>query len=162
MLLAGDVGQNQLEMVHRVERGGNYGWRLKEGTFKFNKTGLIEPPSSDLPKGLTDPVLQYDHSEGTSVIGGHIYRGSAVPGLKGKYLFGDYRSKDKPSTGRLFSGDLSNGAITELRIGKDDRDLGFLLKGFGEDAEGELYVVGSTIQGPTGTTGVVMKMTAAD
>src|SRR4030095_11982522 len=86
VLLAGDVGQNQLEMVHRVERGGNYGWRLKEGTFKFNKTGLIERPGSDLPKGLTDPVLQYDHTEGTSVIGGHLYRGRAIPALKGEYV----------------------------------------------------------------------------
>jgi glucose/arabinose dehydrogenase len=161
-LLAGDVGQNQLEMVHRVERGGNYGWRLKEGTFKFNKTGLIERPGSDLPKELTDPLLQYDHTEGTSVIGGHLYRGRAIPALKGKYVFGDYRGKEKPATGRLFEGDLASGAIKELRVGKDDRDLGFLLKGFGEDAEGELYIAGSAVQGPTGTTGVVMKIISAE
>jgi glucose/arabinose dehydrogenase len=160
MLLACDVGQNNIEMVHSVELGGNYGWRLKEGTFKFDKTGLIEPPDASLPPGLKDPLLQYDHTEGTSVIGGYVYRGSAIPALKGKYIFGDYRGKEKPSTGRLFEGDLRTGSIKELRIGKDDRDLGFLLKGFGEDPDGELYILGSAIQGPTGNTGVMMKITS--
>ena len=162
MLLAGDVGQGSLEMVHRVERGGNYGWRLKEGTFKFNKTGLIERPDGSLPPGLKDPLLQYDHDEGTSIMGGFIYRGRAIPALKGKYVFGDYRGKEKPNTGRLFEGDLARGSIKELRVGKDDRDVGFLLKGFGEDAEGELYIVGSAVQGPTGDTGVVMKIVGAE
>jgi glucose/arabinose dehydrogenase len=162
MLLACDVGQNKLEMLHRVELGGNYGWRLKEGTFKFNKTGTIEPADASLPAGLKDPVLQYDHNEGTSIIGGHLYRGKALPALAGKYVFGDYRRPEKLTTGRLFEGDLKTGAIKEIRIGKDDRDLGVLLKGFGEDSDGELYIACSAIQGPTGQTGVVMKITKAE
>jgi glucose/arabinose dehydrogenase len=156
-LWVGDVGQNRLEWVHRVERGKNYGWRLKEGTFKFNKTGLIEKDTSGLPAGLVDPVLQYDHDEGTSVIGGFVYRGKKRPDLVGKYVFGDYDSP-KPSLGRLFYGDLSTGEIREFKIGNDGRELGFLLKGMGRDNDGEIYVLGSVSIGPVGATGVVMKI----
>lgn len=157
-LLVGDVGQGKLEWVHRVERGGNYGWRVKEGTFKFNKNGTVEPPDASVPPGLTDPLLQYDHDEGTSVVGGHVYHGRAIPTLAGKYVFGDYRSVSKPNTGRLFVGDLASGEIRELRIGHKDRELGFLLKGFGLDAQGGIYLCGSAAPGPTGTGGVVVKL----
>ena len=158
-LLAGDVGQNKMEMLHRVERGGNYGWRLKEGTFKFNQNGSIEAPAG-LPADLRDPVLQYDRDEGTSIIGGHVYRGRAIPALVGKYVFGDYRAGNS-SNGRLFVGELANGEIRELRIGNVDRPLGFLLKGFGLDQEGELYICGSAKPGPLGNGGVVMKLIPA-
>jgi len=159
-LLAGDVGQNKVEMVHRVERGGNYGWRLKEGPFKFLPTGAIDNDLTGLPPGLSNPVLQYDHDEGTSVIGGHVYRGKAFPALVGKYVFGDYRN-GQSSSGRLFTGDLATGEIRELRIGKDNRELGFLLKGFGTDTEGEIYACGSVQPGPAGTGGVVVKLAPA-
>ena len=157
-LLVGDVGQNKLEFVHRVERGGNYGWRLKEGSFRFLPTGQIERPGADLPPGLTDPVLQYDHDEGTSVVGGYVYHGRAIPALSGLYVFGDYRSAAKTDTGRLFTGNLGTGEIRELRIGSKDRDLGFLLKAFGVDADGEIYVAGSAQPGPRGSGGVVLRM----
>jgi glucose/arabinose dehydrogenase len=159
-LLAADVGQNKVEMVHRIERGGNYGWRLKEGAFKFNKTGMIEKADGSLPAGLTDPVLQYDHDEGTSITGGYVYRGKALPALAGKYVFADYRSPAKPATGRLFFGDLASGKTVEARIGADDREVGFLVKGFGVDLDGEHYLLGSKDQGPSGTGGVVVKMVA--
>ncbi len=158
-LLVGDVGQNKLEMVYRVERGGNYGWRLKEGTFKFLTTGIIDDDLTGLPPGLTPPVLQYDRDEGTSIIGGHLYRGRAFPALVGKYVFGDYRNA-KTFSGRLFYAELPNGEIRELRIGADGRELGFLLKGTGLDAHGEIYLCGSAQPGPVGTGGVVMKLVA--
>jgi len=158
--LVGDVGQNKLEFVHRVERGGNHGWRIKEGTFKFNITGTIEAADATLPTGLINPVLQYDRDEGTSIMGGHVYRGQALPALAGQYVFGDYR-EGKSSNGRLFFAKLPNGTIRELRIGADDRPLGFLLKGFGQDTAGELYVCGSKEPGPVGTGGVVFKIVPA-
>ncbi len=157
MLLAGDVGQNKIEMVHRVERGGNYGWRLKEGAFKFLSNGLIDDDLSGLPPGFSAPVLQYDHDEGTSITGGCIYRGRAIPALVGKYVFGDYRD-GKTFSGRLFYAEIPNGEIREVRIGRDDREMGFLLKGFGRDAAGELYLCGSAQPGPSGTGGVVVKL----
>lgn len=158
-LIAGDVGQNKLEFVHIVERGRNYGWRHKEGTFKFNVTGTIDDDLTGVPAGLTNPVLQYDRDEGTSVIAGYLYRGRALPALAGKYVFGDYRN-GKTFSGRLFFAAIPNGEIRELRIGADDRELGFLLKGIGIDTAGELYLCGSAQPGPTGTGGVVMKLLA--
>jgi hypothetical protein len=92
------------------------------------------------------------------VIGGHVYRGTALPALAGKYVFAEYRRPEKQSTGRLFVGDLETHKILELVIGADDRELGFLPKGFGKDADGELYLAGSTIQGPSSDTGRVVKI----
>jgi glucose/arabinose dehydrogenase len=158
-LLAGDVGQNKLEYLYRVERGGNYGWRFKEGTFKFNLNGTIEKDTSGLPEGLIDPILQYDHDEGTSIIGGYIYRGSALGDLKGKYIFADYRDPKIPS-GRLFYADLGSGELREFENADGRAELGFLVKGLGEDHNGEIYVLGSKNTGPSGDTGVVLRMTA--
>jgi glucose/arabinose dehydrogenase len=158
-LIVGDVGQNKLELVHVVERGRNYGWRLKEGAFRFNVTGTVDDDLSGLPADLTPPVLQYDRDEGTSVIGGHIYRGRALPALAGLYIFGDYRN-GKTFSGRLFAAKIPGGEIRELRIGKDDRELGFLLKGTGLDAGGEVFLCGSAQPGPVGTGGVVVKLVA--
>jgi len=158
-LIVGDVGQNKLEMIHLVEKGRNYGWRLREGTFKFNVTGAIDDDLTGLPPGLTAPVLQYDRDEGTSVIGGYLYRGRALPALRGQYVFGDYRN-GKTFSGRLFYAQIPNGEIRELRIGPAEAEMGFLLKGFGEDAGGELYLCGSAQPGPIGTGGVVMKLVA--
>ncbi len=159
-LIVADVGQNKVEMVHRVQRGGNYGWRHKEGAFKFNVTGTIDSDLSGLPAGLIDPVLQYDHDEGISVTGGFVYHGKAVPPLAGKYVFGDWRNPRSMKSGRLFYADLGTREIREFRIGKDDREIGFMIKGFGQDAAGELYVLGSDA-GPSGTSGVVMKIVGA-
>lgn len=159
-LLVGDVGQNKLEYLYRVERGGNYGWRIKEGAFKFNANGTIEKPGSDFPTGLTDPILQYDHDEGTSIISGFVYRGKAMGALAGKYIFGDYQ-KPGAGMGRLFVAELPATTVREVRIGANDRPLGFLLKGIGQDADGELYLCGSAKPGPAGTGGVVMKIVAA-
>ena len=84
-----DVGQNQLEEVDaRIVPGGNYGWRVKEGTFRFDPAGSSCSVASDgfvfanspgAPAGLIDPVAQYDHDEGVATIGGFVYRGTALP-----------------------------------------------------------------------------------
>jgi hypothetical protein len=95
-LIAGDVGQNDLEEIDVIVKGGNYGWNIKEGTKCFVPNGT-EPgyasatcPAS-VPAGLTDPIAQYDNGvEGVSAIGGFIYRGDEFPAIKGKYVFGDY------------------------------------------------------------------------
>ncbi len=158
-LLVGDVGQNKLEYLYKVERGGNYGWRLKEGSFKFNLNGTIEKDLSGLPKDLRDPVLQYDHDEGTSIIGGHVYRGASLGDVKGKYVFADYRDPRTPS-GRLFYGDLASGEIREFENADGRAELGFLVKGLGEDEKGEIYVLGSKNTGPSGDSGVVLRLTA--
>ena len=99
-LILADVGQNNIEEINRVTLGGNYGWAVKEGDVLFNRTtGTIGHRrgnrSPGMPGGLIDPIsgplgtLQYDHGDGISITGGFVYRGTAIPELFGKYVFGD-------------------------------------------------------------------------
>jgi uncharacterized protein (TIGR03118 family) len=115
-------------------------------------TGPVKP----VPPGLIDPIAEYDHDEGNVVIGGFVYRGTQIPALQGRYVFGDWGSFTTPSA-RLFYLDPTF-TIKELRLGLADRPTGFWLRGFGEDADGELYCFGSTILGPSGTTGQMFKI----
>jgi len=158
-LLVGDVGQNRVEELNRVELGKNYGWRQKEGTFKFNPAdGTASDDLSGVPAGLTDPISQYDRDEGISIIGGFVYDGSLLPTLTGKYIFGDFARAFTSPSGRLFYYDFTAAEIREFIIGRDDRALGLFVKGMGQDQNGEVYVLGSTTVGPTGTTGAVYKL----
>lgn len=154
-LLVGDVGQNRVEELNRVELGKNYGWRHKEGTFKFNPAdGTVSDDLTGVPAGLTDPIAQYDRDEGISIIGGFVYDGSLLPALTGHYIFGDFARDFTGPSGRLFYYDFTAAEIREFIIGRDDRALGLFVKGMGQDQNGEVYVLGSTQVGPTGTTGV--------
>jgi glucose/arabinose dehydrogenase len=161
-LILGDVGQNSVEEIDVVSNGGNYGWHLKEGTFSFavnsSGTGIVTADIPGTPNFLTDPLIEYDHDEGIAVIGGFVYHGSAIPALDGKYIFGDLSMGFASPSGRLFYGDLATGEIRQLIIGTDNRSLGIYLKGLGQDANGELYVLGSTALGPSGTGGMVYRI----
>lgn len=164
-LIMADVGQNNVEEIEFLESGKNYGWPVKEGTFLFNRTGAnvgtVDPVSSPgSPAGLVDPLLQYDHNDGTAIVGGFIYHGKAIPQLDGKYIFGDFSHGpfSGPPNGRLFYADLNGGGINEFTLGSPDHALKMWLKGFGEDADGEIYVLASTALGPTGTTGQVFEI----
>ncbi len=158
-LIVGDVGQNEIEEIDIVHAGGNYGWNLKEGTFRFDPaTGTVNNDMTALPAGLIDPAAQYDHDDGITVIGGFVYRGSAIPELWGRYVFGDFSSGFFLADGRLLYADLSTGLIREFTIGVDDRNLGLYVKAFGQDADGELYLLAGTNLGPFGTGGMVLKI----
>jgi glucose/arabinose dehydrogenase/plastocyanin len=161
-LYLGDVGQNDVEEVDRVAKGGNYGWAIKEGSFYFDPAGtnngfVTSAPVRDVPPGLVDPIAEYDHDEGKAIIGGYVYRGSEIPALTGKYVTADWGDFLKPS-GRLFY--LEGGKLKEFTLGLDDRQLGLWIKGFGQDTKGELYVFASTNLGPSGTSGKMLKLTA--
>ena len=106
----GDIGQNQIEEINVGVAGGNYGWRLTEGTFATGmayelRGGPVYPRPTDLPP-FEYPVAQYDHDEGLAVAGGFVYRGSGVPALQGRYLFTDIVN------GRLFAID-SDGLVPD-------------------------------------------------
>jgi glucose/arabinose dehydrogenase len=161
-LIVGDVGQDHVEELDVVEAGKNYGWHRKEGTFLFNPaTGDVTPDPAPDP-ALTDPVAEYSHDDGEAVIGGYIYRGSAVAALPGKYVFGDLAKEETEPSGRLFyMDDLNAGVIKEFRIGNDERPLGLFLKAFGRDANGEIYVLAGSNIGPSGTSGQVLKIVPA-
>ncbi len=152
-LIVGDVGQNLIEEISIVTLGGNYGWPAKEGTFPFNRNPVVP-----VPAGAIDPVAQYDHDEGLAIIGGFVYRGSEIPELQGKYVFGDLGGFPPfRNNGRLFYADLETGEIKELFLLTPNGTLGFRLLGFGEDDNGELYVLASN-GAPNGTAGVVLRI----
>jgi glucose/arabinose dehydrogenase len=163
-LVVGDVGQNDIEEVDVVTKGGNFGWRVKEGSFLFDPNGddpgFVTERSPGEPEGLIDPIAEYDHDEGIAVVGGFVYRGDAIPQLRGSYVFGDF-ARSFTEFGRLFflQSLRQTGAsqIREFRLaGQDSLDL--KLDGFGQDAAGELYVLGNTTGTPFGDTGVVLRI----
>jgi uncharacterized repeat protein (TIGR03806 family) len=124
-LWVADVGQNALEEVNRVTRGGNYGWRCLEGT---RNTNLC----SSLPANAIPPVAEYGRSVGVSVTGGYVYRGQAFPALVGRYIFADVNSS------RLFH-IASDTQPTLTVIG--GLNTGLAITSFGEANDGELYAV---------------------
>jgi glucose/arabinose dehydrogenase len=170
-LILADVGQNNIEEVDKITKGGNYGWAVKEGTFPFDRaTGTIGTNAPDVPGGLIDPIsgplgtLQYDHGDGISITGGFVYRGDDIPELFGKYVFGDLAIRNAPPRvdGRLFYADLQNGTIKEFllpQFADDQLPNDLTVHGFGEDAEGEIYAL-VTNTPPNGTGGIVYKFEA--
>ncbi len=171
-LIAADVGQNVVEEIDRVVIGGNYGWAIKEGDFLFNRVtgpggnaGTVGARSPGLPAGLIDPItgtlgtLEYDHGDGISITGGFVYRGTSIPELYGKYVFGDLALRNAPPRvdGRLFYADLDTGIINEFLLPQFSTTFlpnGLTVHGFGEDASGELYAL-VTNTPSNGTGGIV-------
>ncbi|MDJ0926949.1 MAG: PQQ-dependent sugar dehydrogenase [Gammaproteobacteria bacterium] len=124
MLWLGDVGQNQWEEVDIIERGGNYGWDCRESFSDYELEGC---PTG----GLIDPVTEYGHSFGNvSITGGYVYRGSAIPGLVGRYVFADWGS------GRIWAlqDDGQGGYSNELIVNTPYNPAAFAI-----GADGELY-----------------------
>jgi glucose/arabinose dehydrogenase len=169
-LILADVGQNNIEEINRITIGGNYGWAIKEGTFLFNRPdGTIGANSPGSPAGLIDPIsgtagtLQYDHGDGISITGGFVYRGTAIPELVGKYVFGDLAIRGGPRVdGRLFYADLATGEIKEFLIpqfANHQLPNQVTVHGFGQDGNGELYAM-VTNTPANGTGGVIYKFTA--
>mgnify|MGYP000190006447 CR=1 FL=1 len=174
-LFAADAGQFLMEEVNLVEIGGNYGWNRKEGTLCFDPRNMRSPPDvclDEMPDGsvLRPPILVYRHVEGgvafgSAVVGGFVYRGTNVPVLRGRYVFGDYGASTVIPSGRLFAAtEAADGtwSFAELAVASaaTGRLNGFLL-GFGRDAAGELYVLTRTQPGPTGTSGAVHRIVPA-
>ncbi|MHC4140802.1 MAG: PQQ-dependent sugar dehydrogenase [Planctomycetota bacterium] len=158
-LYVGDVGQNDVEEVDIVVAGGNYGWSHKEGSFHFIPNGAsfgyVTDRPQDAPEDLIDPVAEYDHADGIAIIGGFVYRGIKIPALEGSYVFGDF-AQTFSNDGRLFHLD-EIGEIAELQL-LGQAGLGLSLLGMGQDASGELYVLGNTTGVPFGDTGVVLRI----
>jgi len=125
-LWVGDVGQDALEEVDRVELGGNYGWNTKEGTNCY-----AEEPCDD--GSLIDPVVEYSHRLGQSITGGFVYRGGAMPGLQSAYFYADY------VTGTMWA--LQWDPVTGEPDATVVVEAGFYISTFAEDVDGELYVV---------------------
>lgn len=177
-IIVADVGQNNIEEIDRLQLGGNYGWAIKEGDFIFHRTdpdgpgpltaGSIGPRSPGSHPDLIDPIvgtlgtLEYDHGDGISITGGFVYRGSAIPALYGKYVFGDLAIRNAPPRvdGRLFYADLETGIIEEFLLPQFAGGRlpdGLTVHGFGEDGHGELYAM-VTNTPASGTGGIVFQI----
>jgi uncharacterized repeat protein (TIGR03806 family) len=123
-----DVGQGALEEVDLVTLGGNYGWRCFEGTNPYSNT-CGPNGASAIP-----PVAQYGRTLGQSTTGGVVYRGSAIPNLHGRYVFGDF------ATGNLWS--IARDTTPTLNLTADQaRSTGLQIASFGQDTDGEVYIV---------------------
>ena len=125
-LWTGDVGQNSLEEVDLVERGGNYGWNTLEGTRCFS------PRDSCNPTGTVLPVWEYPTGEACSVIGGYVYRGERISSLIGAYVFGDY------CTGQVWALRYDGREVTDFLLLADTK---LRITSFGQGRDGTLYVL---------------------
>jgi glucose/arabinose dehydrogenase len=151
-LYIGDVGQGSREEVDvqlatNAGGGENYGWRLREGTITTPTVGGPKTPD------MTDPILDYARVPGETtfagrtVIGGYVYRGTAIPELIGTYIFGDYLGPDVPdSRSEIFALKYDGTTVSGLQdltamLNPGATPLIAALTSFGEDASGELYMV---------------------
>ncbi|MBD3180346.1 MAG: glucose dehydrogenase [Candidatus Latescibacteria bacterium] len=124
----GDVGQTSWEEIDMEPAGSpgglNYGWNIMEGFHCYQADTCDRT-------GLTEPVFEYGHNQGCSVTGGYIYRGNSYPEMEGIYFFADY------CNGTIW-GMMSNG--TEIRT-EILLDTDLQIVSFGEDADGEIYII---------------------
>jgi uncharacterized repeat protein (TIGR01451 family) len=135
-LYIGDVGQNLWEEIdyHAAGTPGgvNFGWRCKEGTHDYSFSGDC------LTAELTDPIAEYSHAEGRSVTGGFVYRGLAYPALDGTYFYADYVE------GKIWSLHKTGSSPDTWSTPALELDTGLNISAFGEDEDGEIYVVDRT------------------
>ncbi|HVR71581.1 MAG TPA: PQQ-dependent sugar dehydrogenase [Vicinamibacteria bacterium] len=177
-LLVGDAGQGLYEEVSLVEKGGNYGWNVKEGAHCFDaENNRVSPPDcpdevlSGVRAGdlLVDPVIEYRNANhpqgglGVAVVGGAVYRGRILPQLRGRYVFGDWSTSfGGPPNGTLFAATPRKQTfwrIQELKIAnRPNGRLNHRVLGFGQDPDGEVYVGTSDNIGPSGSTGRVFQL----
>ena len=125
LLLAADVGQDSIEEINIIENGGNYGWKIKEGSQEFKP---VEP----MPDDLIDSIWEYDHSVGQSITGGYVYDGQEIPSLAGYYIYGDFVAGKIWALGIDSDETMENHELLETDL---------LISSFGLDRAGELYIV---------------------
>ncbi len=175
-LFVGDAGQNLWEEVSIVQAGGNYGWNVKEGTHCFSTANpdqsLEECPAMDADGvSLIDPIIEYQNGNaegglGLVVIGGNVYRGSAMPAWDGWYIFGDWSTSFGRPDGTLLvaTPPEMDGAMwtwQELMVaGNENGRLNEYLLSFGQDNAGEVYALTTETAGPSGSTGKVYRIVA--
>ena len=131
-IYAGDVGQNAWEEIDIVTKGGNYGWRPREG---FHPTQGVEDSSEADPKFI-EPLVEYSHKDGVSVTGGYVYRGTAYPNLVGVYLYADY------AVGTMWGLRAVGGKLTVPPVVVGGKS-GFCPASFGEALDGSLFLCGT-------------------
>ena len=130
-----DVGQELWEEVLIVEKGGNYGWSIREGFHPFGEAEAVS--SGEEP---SDPIWEYEHQIGKSITGGRVYRSSRLPQLTGKYLYADYVT----GTVWALSYDMATGKVTRNEQVVPES---IPVLAFGEDQAGDVYYLTTSTRG---------------
>ncbi len=167
------------EAIYLVDRPGNYGWAVREGSHCYDRTRAFDPPDEcprydRLGERLRDPIIEYPNWSvmrkestvkatplGTANVGGFMYRGTALPQLHGKFVFGDFSAKVMQPSGQIFMASppaawRATWPITPLA------EIDVRVHSLGEDADGELYVLTTALGIPVGNSGKVWKLVPAN
>lgn len=179
-LFAADIGQDLYEEVDIIRKGGNYGWPLREGFHPFNRVDpRVQPESGPTAAKdgapLIDPIFEYKSYRtfprdpgafGISITGGYVYRGKAIPALNGKYVFADWSRNMAVADGVLYVATRiapkgAAWALERLNPESHPSKLGFMIPSFGEDADGEIYVLSNNTSQLIGKSGKVWKIVPA-
>ncbi len=140
-LWGGEVGQDLWEMIYKIEKGGNYGWSIQEGTHPFR------PERKPGPTPILKPIVEHSHADFRSITGGFVYHGDRLAELQGRYIYGDF------DTGRIWK--VEQKTISPPNTAKEPRfknifapsELArttYRIVSFGEDAAGEIYFLDFT------------------
>jgi glucose/arabinose dehydrogenase len=178
------IAETLWEAIYLVDRPGNFGWPIREGTHCVDRTAPRSPPE-DCPRHgvdgspIQEPIVEYPNMQvmhpdtlmaalgaettgvGTAVVGGRIYRGSALPNLVGKLVFADWSAAFEKPSGQLF---LATPPTSWRALWPFEKlaELETRIISVAEDADGELYVLTNDQFGPFGDTGKVFKIVPAD
>jgi len=172
------VAESFWETIYLVDRQGNYGWSIREGTHCYIRARAYDPPKDcarhgALGEAIRDPIIEYPNWSvlrknskvkatplGTANVGGFVYRGKALPTLVGKFVFGDFSAQVMKPSGQLFVGTPSTSWRAQWSLAKM-KQLDVRIHSLGEDAEGELYVLTTALGIPVGKSGKLWKIVPA-
>ncbi|WP_232686902.1 PQQ-dependent sugar dehydrogenase [Halobacterium zhouii] len=177
-LFVSDPGVQRFEEINIVEKGGNYGWNVREGTHCFDAENPGEPPAEcpsstpdDVRGGepLLDPIIEYPHWDdfgnpvGTAAIGGYVSESGSVDALADKYVFGDFSRDYRRASGSLLVATPPDGdglwSVEKLVVENEpDGRLGRFVFSLGRGGDGELYVLTNETGGPNGDTGAIHRI----
>jgi glucose/arabinose dehydrogenase len=178
-LFASEVGQSAYEEVNIIRNGGNYGWNVKEGPSWFDPKKALVPSDSGRTtdargQPFIDPPILYKNlkvfpqeGKGISITGGYVYRGKALPALVGKYIFADWSKHMALPQGVLLAASRADKAGLHWTLEQliptthPKENLGLFVWAFGEDEQGELYLLTNGNNGVVGTTGKIFKLVPA-
>ncbi len=163
-LFCGDVGQNSYEEIDIVKKGANYGWRVMEGNHCFDYVNPNKHLASCNNAGMTAPIIEYKNCnvfqdcKGLSVIGGYVYRGKHKA-WDGKYFFGDWSRSFAVRDGVLLVASKKGDKweMEDVKVTNMPKFNSYVL-GFGQDADGEVYVMATDTRGPVGGLDKVYKI----
>ncbi|MBL8867767.1 MAG: PQQ-dependent sugar dehydrogenase, partial [Planctomycetia bacterium] len=124
-LWLGDVGWEAWEMIHKIEKGGNCGWSVREAGQTVNSHHKLGPTP------IRPPTIEYSHADGASVTGGYVYRGRKFPELQGRYVFGDWMTR------RIWAADTARDPMPL----EDLAPPSLRIIAFGEDHDTELLML---------------------